>query len=475
MYHNFRVLLACLFFSFPIAVQAQGTGNSPFSQFGIGDLGNTNGNVRNMGMGYTGVSARHHYFINLSNPALLPNLRTAKKPRPNHTYKYWDYYRNQTIDSTVKLDFALTYQQRSIQADKGYESSGGINISYFAFALPLSKTWSTAIGIQPYATVNYNLTSSAPVINDPATTADNTNSGKGGIYKIFWSHGVGITKNLSLGLESAFLYGNVNTIDLSNIAAFSTRSYGFKRQTSYSAMAFKPGILFRKEIIKAYYDTIPVIDSNGISKGYTLLRKTKSTGMFYNIGLTSDLNTSLNINQDLHYYVMDNSNRISSDTSIGKSSYKAKLPPAFRLGVSLDVPLKWTIAADVFYSAWSVYKPNFLPGNDTMSDSYGFSIGGEFSPGPLKLKSKTYRVGFSYMKTPVTYRGKQLDDVSVSIGATIAFGKRSATAPVIPRLNVAVIAGQRGNIQQFSLREQYVKVQFGILINEKWFNKRKIY
>ncbi len=476
MRHNFRILIFCLFLSFPIALIGQGTGNNPFSQFGIGDLNNTSGNVRNMGMGATGVSARHHYFVNLANPALLPNNRTAKKPRPNHTYKYWDYYRSQTIDSTVKLDFALTFQQRSLQAGNGYESSGGMNISYLSFAVPLSKTWSTAIGIQPYSIVNYSLTTSTPVIGDPTVTSDNTNSGKGGIYKMFWSHGVGITQNLSVGLETAFLYGNVNTQSSSTISTFSTRSDGFKRQTSYSAMAFKPGFLFRREIIKVYRDTVPVKDSMGNFIRNDYMRKTKSSGAFYNIGFTTDFNTSMNISQDLHYYVMDNTNRINNDTTIGTGKFSTKIPPTYRLGLSVDMPLKWTVAADVFYSDWSVYKPGIPGYSDTLSNSYGFSIGSEFSPGPLKLRSRTYRVGFSYMKTPIVYRGNPLSDISVSIGATLPFGKgKYRSNEIFPRINVALIAGQRGSIQDFSLREQYVKVQFGILINEKWFNKRKIY
>ncbi len=474
MHHNFRVLALCLLLSLPGVMIGQGTGNSPFSQFGIGDLNNNSGNVRNMGMGSAGVSAGHSYYVNLANPALLPNKRTPKKPRPNHTYKSWDYYRNQTVDSTVKLDFSLSYHQRSIQSGNGAESSGGMNLSYLTFALPLSKTWATAIGIQPYSTINYNLSTTTTVTGDPATSVNFSNSSRGGIYKIFWSHGVGLTQNLSLGLESAVLYGNINSEYFANIPDISSSSFGFKRQQSYTAISLKPGAHFRREIIKSYKDTIYETDSSG-HRIYHLVKKTKSTGLFYNIGLTCEFNTDMNIKHDLHYYVIDNSNRIANDTTIQdplKQKFSAKLPPVYRLGISLDEPLRWTVAADVFYSNWSVYQPAFS--GDTLGDSYGFNIGTEFTPGPAKLRSKTYRLGFSYMKSPVIYRGQQLDDVSVSIGGTIPFGRRNPTSPVIPRLNVAIIAGQRGNIQTFGIREQYVKFNLSLLINEKWFNKRKI-
>jgi hypothetical protein len=473
MYHSFKVLIFCLLLSFPLLLSGQGTGNSPFSQFGIGDMTNNNGNIRNMGMGYAGVSARNHYFINLLNPALLPNLKTAKKPRPNHHYKYYDYYRNQYIDSTVKIDFSVTYQRRSIQSPNGTETSGGMNVAYLAFALPLSKTWATSFGIYPIASANYNLNYSDTLKNIDSV-ANNSYSGKGGIYKMFWAHGFGITDNLSVGLESAFVFGNINTQSYSSLPNLSSNSYGFKTQNRYSAFSIKPGINFRREIVKVYHDTIYEEDSTGQKTKLLRIKKTKSSGAFYNIGLTCDYFTSMNIHQNLNLYVITNTNIIRTDTTIQSNTFKAKVPPTFRLGFSIDKPLRWTVAADAFYGAWSMYKPS--NSTDTLGNSYGFTLGGEFTPGQLKLKSRTYRLGFTYVKLPVIHNGAQLDDISVSIGGTIPFGRKASTqSGILPRLNVAIVAGQRGNISTIGIKEQYIKAFLGIVINEKWFNKRKIY
>jgi hypothetical protein len=472
MYHSFKVLIFCLLLSSPLLLSGQGTGNSPFSQFGIGDLTNNNGSVRNMGMGYAGVSARNHYFINLLNPALLSNLKTAKKARPNHLYKYHDYYRNQYIDSTVKIDFSVNYQRRSIQTPNGYETSGGMNVAYLAFALPLSRTWATSVGIYPVSSANYNINYS-DTIKNTSLIADNSYSGKGGIYKMFWAHGFGITENLSVGLESAFVFGNINNQSSSTISDLSTNSYGFKTQNRYSSFSFKPGLNFRREIVKVYHDTLYEEDSTG-QKKTILVKKTKSSGAFYNIGFTCDYFSTMNIHQDKNLYVVTNTNIIRNDTTIESNKFKAKIPPTYRLGFSIDKPLRWTVAADVFYAPWSIYKSPVS--TDTLGNSYGFTIGGEFTPGILKLKSKTYRLGFTYMKLPMIYNGSQLDDVSVSIGGTIPFGvKKSTQSGILPRLNVAIVAGQRGNISDFGIKEQYIKVFLGIVINEKWFNKRKIY
>ncbi len=496
MHHSFKVLIFCLLLSSPLLLSGQGTGNSPFSQFGIGDLTNNNGSVRNIGMGSAGVSARNHYFINLLNPALLPNLKTAKNSRKNHLYKYYDYYRNQYIDSTVKIDFSINYQNRSIQSPNGYETSGGMNVAYLAFALPLSKTWATSVGIYPVSSANYNINYS-DTIKNAGLIAANSYSGKGGIYKMFWSHGFGITHNLSLGLESAFVFGNINNQSASTISDLNTNVYGFKTQNRYSSFSFKPGLNFRREIVKVYYDTvyhkdntrfihlkdtqikvyndtIYEEDSTGQKTKLLRIKKTKSSGAFYNIGFTYDYFSTMNIHQDINLYVITNTNIIRTDTTIQSNKFKTKVPPTYRLGFSIDKPLRWTVAADLFYAAWSMYKS---PGStDTLGNSYGFTIGGEFTPGILKLKSRTYRLGFTYVKLPMLYNGNQLDDVSVSIGGTIPFGVRKSTqSGILPRLNVAIVAGQRGNLSDFGIKEQYIKAFLGIVINEKWFNKRKIY
>jgi hypothetical protein len=479
MYHNFRVIIFCLFISLPLSMSGQGTGNSPFSQFGVGDLTNNTGSVRNIGMGYAGVSARHHHYINLLNPALLPNLKSTKKVRPNHTYRLWDYYRNLAIDSTVKIDFALNYQNRSIQSATGYENASGINVAYLAFALPISKTWGTSIGIQPYSSANYDLVTSAPVTGNPNTYSTQSNTGRGGIYKMFLANGFSINDNISLGLETAFVFGNINNEIFSTVTDFSSKNYGFKRQTTYSGFSFKPGFNFRREIVKSHMDTVYAPDSNGLSTIKKLVRKTESSGVFYNIGLTYDFFSNMDITRSLNLYVLGSDNRISSDTTIQKDKYKTQMPSTIRLGASLDSPLKWTLAADVFFSPWSNYKPGFS--TDTLGNSYGFSIGGEYTLGKIvKVKSKTVRAGFTYLKTPVIYHGNQLDDMSFSIGGSIPFGKKKRDylernlIPVPPKINIGVVFGQRGNFNGFGIKEQYVKVYMGILIQQKWFIPNKI-
>ena len=74
---KFRLLLFLVITTIGIHLNsfAQGTGNNPYSRIGLGDFQYLNGNVRNLGMGNTGVGYKGHYFINTLNPALLPNLK----------------------------------------------------------------------------------------------------------------------------------------------------------------------------------------------------------------------------------------------------------------------------------------------------------------------------------------------------------------------------------------------------------------
>ncbi len=479
MYHSLRILIFCLFVSAPLFLRGQGTGNSPFSLFGIGDLLNNNGNVRNIGMGYAGVSARDHQFVNYLNPALLNNLRSLKKARPNHTYARWEYYSNLKIDSTIKIDFALNSQMKTIQSAGGKEGAFGTNIAYISFALPLSKTWATSFGIMPFSSVNYNLVYTDTVSGQPSKTAAIENIGKGGIYKIFWANGVGITNNLSLGLEVALVYGNINNQLTSVISDLSAKNYGFKYSTNYSSFGFKPGLQFRREIVKSYHDTVYVKDSTGENTVPVWTRKTKSSGMFYNIGFTYDFFSALHVTRSLNLYTIEN-NKIAIDTQLtDPEKYTAQLPSSLRLGFSLDVPMKWTVAADVFYSPWSVYQVGF--NGNKLGDSYGVNVGGEYTLGNYKSRGKTVRGGFSYVKTPVLFQNHQLDDVSFSLGITVPFGKKKRDQsdnfmmPVRPKINVAVVLGQRGDVADFGVKEKYIKLYASFIINQKWFNKSKIY
>lgn len=457
MYRNFSLLFFAGLLSITFGVFGQGTGNNPYSAIGIGDLENNYGSVRNIGMGSTGISARNHQFINFLNPALLGNNKGIR------------------LDSTVKMEYAGTAQFRGLNAPSGSETSQGVNIQYFSLFFPVSKVWGTAIGLQPYSAVQYDISYSKTVTGGATgDTANYQNSGHGGLYKLFFSNGVGLSKTISVGLEASYLFGNITESVSAALPSAGITNEGFKQITSYSNLYLKPGIRYRKELYKTIVDTVRTYDSISFENKVFVKIYKKPTGIFVNGAFTCDYNSAAKIQQSTSLYNVSVNNIVVLDTAVTTKKYAASLPPSFRFGLSIDKFMKWNIAADISYAAWSKFNPGYTA--NQLGDSYTVALGGEFTPGELKLKSRTYRLGFSYTKSPIVIEGKQLNDISVSLGATVPFGRRATSmSAILPKVNIAIVVGQRGNNVAGTITEQYVKAFVSVLINDKWFNKRKIY
>ena len=89
---------------------------------------------------------------------------------------------------------------------------------------------------------------------------------------------------------------------------------------------------------------------------------------------------------------------------------------------------------------------------------------------------KTYRAGFSYTATPVNIAGKVLYDYSFSLGTSIPVGVRTSKAfiPILPKVNIALVLGQRSTFTATQLSETYCRLQLSMTLYDKWFHKRRI-
>lgn len=428
---------------------AQSAGNSPYSTIGLGDF-ESRGYVRNMGMGNVGVSLGNPEYINILNPALITNKQKG------------------SLDSTLKFmifETALMAQRRSISTNEFSNISGGGNFSYFAFLFPLSKRWSTSAGLRPYTVVKNNYTSQSTIGN--ATTNYNENN-FGGISQAYVSNGIDISKALSVGLHIGYLFGKINRESLTQPVTLGIPSRadqtGKNLNTTYSGFDFRPGIQYRKEIKK---------DTSEMGGG----------GLFLSLGATASF-TNLRAKEQLKYVSKSSSNTEFIDTLLPAVYWKydqpatyssLKIPSSYSFGVSLDNPRKWSAEIDFTYAPWSTYKN--VESNVTYSDSYTINVGGEYKLGSEQtIKRNELRAGFAYSKLPYSIKGEQINDVNFTIGATLPFGRKDARFKSKPltKINLALITGQRGTASNGLVKENYIRLHAGILINDRWFQKRKI-
>lgn len=474
MFTEFKRLVLIIISFFIVAFSyAQGLGNSPYSRIGIGDLMNNRGSMRNTGMGSVGSTFMSKEYMNLLNPAGLANFK----------YKH--------LDSLVKFDVGYTIQFNTLKNDVSSSSSNGANINHIAFSFPISKVYSTGIVLSPYSTVQNTYNFQTPIPNDPNNySAKYSYSGTGGIYQFQWMNGIGLTKNISVGLTTAFNFGNItqesSTQMITNIYNPDAEDeVGYSRKTGYSGVSFKPGIIYEKQLFKK--DSVFYLDPYGIR--HDTIKKV-ALPIFFRFGGSVEFFPSVKATESGHLIRRNAKNTVVSDSVLDKSISKAYLPTSMRIGGSFEKPGNWTIAADVLYTDWTSYAKNAFKNDALKAYALGLYVGGEFIPQVNESKerkrtyrahrTRTYRAGFMYTATPLEIAGKRLYDYSFSIGASIPVGVRTKTdqarmfVPQLPKLNIALVGGQRTTFASDQLTETYYRIQLSMIIYDRWFMKRRI-
>jgi len=168
--------------------------NSPFSRYGLGDLSPLGyGAIESSGGLY--ASFRDAYSANIINPASLPWLAEM-------AFEVGLYARNSSF----------------IQGSVSQSTWSG-NIDYIGIAFPTKNLLNITLdqkvpdlkhgmsfSLSPYSLVGYDILDRSTVI-DGNQVADSF-QGKGGTYRFLWGNGISY-KNLSLGVNICYLFGNI--------------------------------------------------------------------------------------------------------------------------------------------------------------------------------------------------------------------------------------------------------------------------
>lgn len=432
MYKIYQFLSGIALLGSVATAQAQNLGNSPYSATGVGDINENSGSVRSFGMGNVGVGTPASAYINSSNPALL-------------------YYNNR-----VTFELGIGGQAKQLSDEVGKQRNADGTLNYLALALPLSKRWSTAVGLRPFSTVNYEYISEGTVKDDATTKTINSYTGTGNLSEVFFGHGIRIAKRLNLGISASYLFGAVEreaTAQLVNEAdvSLSAEQMVINERTNYNGFQFKGALAYRQ----------PLKDKWSLN-----------LGTVYTLG--NDLTTKKRTVQE---------RRLSNDLVLGQNylgdSLKTttRLPQGIQFGLSVDNGRSLVVGADFSAQKWSKYKSGL--NEDKLADAYRVAVGAEFIPNPVSVNSYFqrvgYRAGFGVGKTPLELNGKQVNDVSLHWGFTLPIGG-SPRPPEYTQslLNLGFAVGRRSNGESNALQEKYFRVQLGFSLNSNWFIKPKI-
>ncbi|RYF69443.1 MAG: hypothetical protein EOO39_17530 [Cytophagaceae bacterium] len=408
-------------------LQAQGLGNSPYSALGLGEILPAT-NVANIGMGGVGVSYASPFYLNSQNPALLAR-------RTRFTIFEIGLLGQQKTISQLVVNEPLT--QRDF----------GANLSYLALAFPLSSRWNTSISLRPYSYVDYKSRTYGKI---PGTIYETQfdYSGRGALNRASISNGVRLGKNIYLGADASFIFGNISAQSDAQVLINSSSDIITSRinRVNYSDIVWNLGAAWRPSLGKDYV----------LNVGATFAPKSSLTGT----------------ETDVYQQISSSGTVISgSDTLRVNSDGHVPLPQHIQFGITLEKGNKLAVGVEAGMQSWSQFR-TITDQSGNLRDAFHSSIGLEYTPKPTSTRYRdliTYRAGFQYNKLPYQVEGVQLNDVNGSLGFSIPVG-----AYFVNHINVAVVGGQRGVLTGAQIREKYFKVAVGFSLNDWWFRKTVI-
>jgi len=457
-FNSFPALVVILSLLGAGVASAQNSDVSPYSRYGIGDLQDQNSAI-NFGMGGTGIAyhndASTPFMVNLKNPAsyvygFIPVLDSAGTGGLKMSA-----FEAGIVDNILSLNS----EGQSSKSNNAY-------LSYVCLNIPVSRHFGLALGLTPLSSEGYNITTSGYVdsitpsgATVPGHTPVQTQyQGTGGINKVYVGLAYAPIKNLSIGGNFSYLFGNItNEEDIyfsPNAAALNTQKIENIGIHSFDADF---GIMYTFDI--GHNIDHPEKDWH-ITIGAT-------------IAPSMPLSASYSIFSDANY--LSGGSSYTIDTLQDSSSNgKIKIPLTYGFGITIKRGDNWTLSIDRTVQNWSQYS--YFGQTENLSNSTQWGFGLQYVPN--KDFPKTYfqrihyRIGASYGLSYLDINNTQLVNEYVSLGVGLPIGPTNPFAhPAM--LNLALQVGSLGTTSNNLLQQNYVKLQAAFTFDDHWFDKRK--
>lgn len=419
--------LVSIFFLVCIAMiaTAQTSTNSPYSRYGFGQLSDQNfGNSK--AMGGIAYGLRDRFQINASNPA---------------SYS--------AVDSlTFLFDAGISLQNANFKENGIKTNAKNSTVDYIAMQFRLCKGLGMTAGFLPYSNVGYNMSRTKQIGYDeyqnPIKYLENF-SGEGGLQQVFVGLGYKVFKNLSVGANLSYLYGEI----LHNASGtFSnTSAYSSSQTDKVSVRSYKLdlGLQFTQQFGSKHVVNIGAVYSNG--------HELNGTGYKYK-----------------ETYSNESSYPQSQTGDTIKNAFS--IPHTLGLGFTYIYNNRLTVGLDYTMQNWE--KVKFFNEKGTFLNRKKIAIGAEYLPnrvGRKYLERVRYRAGVHY-SDPYTRVNEH--EGAREYGVSFGFGFPLELYNAKSILN---ISGQYVKVSPKTkgmLEENYLRINIGLTFNERWFMKWKV-
>ena len=391
--------------------------NSPYSIVGIGDIEQSYFD-RTTGMANTGLALSSNRFMFTANPAANAALD-------------FHYFSVETAARYKNVNYSGT-PVTSISSN-----SSDLQMRKLVIAVKPKSFWATSLGVLPFSTINYSMYGFKPVLGSSVTIPAYYH-GSGGVNNLFFTNSFQINKHLSVGVQSSWLFGNMNEIETVIPTSALDSTLITTKYITVSNPYFKFGAQYKSKINKNWVGSI---------------------------GATYSHNTNIQALQSIS--VTDGNSVLKSD-----NTYKASvmtLPKMFAGGIAATYKDKYTFVADYSHQPWSELNSKGI--NYVLVNSNRFSFGTEYSK-KASFREFTYEKYFlqagvfvndSYLKV----NGTQIKQAGATIGGGIQTARGLG-------MQATLEFGSRGTTNNSLIKENYTQLTLTLSYRDFWRSRKLV-
>lgn len=406
--------------AFSGVVVAQNNTNSPYTRYGFGQLTDP-GSGNSKAMGGVAYGLRDHLQVNFANPA---------------SYS--------CVDSlTFIFDGGLGLQNTNFSNGEVKMNAHNSSVDYITMQFRASKWCGVSLGLLPYSNVGYNFSNYQKNETDPQNSTLVTYLGEGGLHQVYIGAGFKLMKNLSVGANISYLWGDIAR----------ERTQSFVSNSSANGLTTTTNVS-----IESYKLDLGLQYTQKLSDNRTL-----TLGAVFSPG--HDL-----ANQTYVQDVLSSGSGSANSVTVRDTSTVFGLPTTIGVGLAYKYDNRLTIAADFMTQNWS--KAKYMGQDNVMCNRTRISVGAEYQPNPLGRSYFSvikYRIGAHYSKPYYKIDGV---DASKEYGVSFGFGLPVATSRSLVSLTAQYVRTS-GKMNSF-LNENTLRICIGVTFNERWFFKSKV-
>lgn len=425
---NKIIITGLLLGLFTLNIAAQSGTNSPYSQYGLGELANQGLGI-SRGMGGLSQGVRSSNNVNVMNPASYSSVDSM----------------------TMLFDVGLSGQVTNFKEGNRKINANNADFEYAVGSFRMLKNLGCSFGILPYSNIGYNYTSQSPVENS-SETLSSAYSGEGGVHVAFIGLGYKVIEPLSVGINLGYLWGDY------------TRSLSMSSSDAYV-----------NTITKAYTCNIR---SYKLDLGVQWEQPMGKDDLL-TVGATYTLGHKLGADPQMVFTSTDPQTSVAlSDTAKVKNGLA--IPHTITLGATYKMGTRFLFGADYQFMKWSnldfpvsTYDNDYVSKSGMLMDRHKLTLGGQWTPNSTStnlFRRTSYRIGVSFATPYVKVNG--LDgpkEYSVSAGFGIPISNSWSNRSILN------ISGQwvRSSADNL-ITENTFRINIGITFNERWFMSWKV-